>query len=69
MLRDPHYSKKKGFSQQVNYREEPRILKIMDHICKNKGCSRTLLIRQAVSFWLASHSFLSDEEKKDLGVS
>jgi len=41
----------------------------MDRVSKNRGWQRTDLIREAVRTWLANGSHLTDQEKKDLGLS
>ena len=52
----------------VSFREEPRILKIMDRVAKSKGTDRSALYREAARFYLATKSHLTGEEKKDLGI-
>ena len=58
-----------GLTEQVTYRETSRILAILDRICKSRSCDRADLIREAIRFYLASNAHLTQEEKKDLGVS
>jgi len=57
------------FTEQVTFRETKRILAIVDRVSQNRGVQRTDLIRQAIRAWLASESHLTDQEKKDLGIT
>ena len=54
------------FDQTVSFRDEKRILLIVDRIAKNKGTDRSALYREAMRFYLAEASHLTDQEKKDL---
>ena len=59
----------KGKTEVVHYREEERILVILDRVAKNKGTDRSAICREANRFYLASNSHLTAEEKKDLGIN
>jgi metal-responsive CopG/Arc/MetJ family transcriptional regulator len=56
-------------SEVVHYREEQRILTIVDRVAKSKGSDRSTIIRESIRFWLGYNSHLTDQEKKDLGVN
>lgn len=58
-----------SFTEQITFRETKRIVGIIDRVSKNRGWQRTDLIREAVRTWLANGSHLTDQEKKDLGIS
>jgi metal-responsive CopG/Arc/MetJ family transcriptional regulator len=53
----------------ITIKEETRILKIIDRVAKNKGSNRSVVYREAARFFLASNSYLTPEEKKDLGIT
>ena len=55
--------------EPVSFREDDRILKIMDRVAKSKGTDRSAVYREAARFYLASNSHLTPEEKKDLGIN
>jgi metal-responsive CopG/Arc/MetJ family transcriptional regulator len=44
----------------VNFREDPRILKVVDEIAMMKGTDRSALYREAIRFWL------KHEQSRDL---
>ena len=52
--------------ETVNFREEVRILTIVDRVAGNQGQDRSSLYRRAMRFFLASNSHLSEQEKKDI---
>lgn len=56
-------------TEQFTFREVKRIAKIVRRVSKNRGMDVSSLIRQAVRIWLANGSHLTDEEKKDLGIT
>jgi metal-responsive CopG/Arc/MetJ family transcriptional regulator len=55
--------------EPVSFREDQRILKIMDRVAQSKGTDRSAVYREAARFFLASNSHLTSDEKKDLGVA
>jgi len=55
--------------EDVHFKEEKRILAIVDRVAKNKGSDRSAMYREAIRTWLASNSHLTDQEKKDLGFN
>jgi metal-responsive CopG/Arc/MetJ family transcriptional regulator len=54
--------------EPVSYREEKRILDIVDRVASSRGTDRSAIIREATRFWLAANSLLPEQEKKDLGA-
>jgi metal-responsive CopG/Arc/MetJ family transcriptional regulator len=55
-------------SEQISFRDCKRIVMKVDDIAEKKGTDRSAMYRQAMRFWLAANSHLTDEEKKALGV-
>ena len=53
---------------KVNLREEDRILMIVDRVAKNRGSDRSSVYREAVRYYLAANSLLTEQEQIDLGV-
>jgi metal-responsive CopG/Arc/MetJ family transcriptional regulator len=56
-------------TEPVSFREDLRILRLMDRVAKSKGTDRSAVYREAARFYLASKSHLTAEEKKDLGIT
>ena len=53
--------------ENIHFREDERILFIVDRLAKNKGSDRSAVYREAIRYYLAANSHLTDQEKKDLG--
>jgi hypothetical protein len=58
-----------ALSEVVSFKEDLRILRIMDRVAKSKGSDRSALYREAARFFLGCKSYLTVEEKKDLGIT
>jgi metal-responsive CopG/Arc/MetJ family transcriptional regulator len=56
-------------TEHVSFRDSRRIIIKVDDIAEKKGTDRSALYREAIRFWLAANSHLTDEEKKALGVN
>lgn len=56
-------------SEQISFRDAKRIVTKVDDIAEKKGTDRSALYREAMRFWLATNSHLTDEEKKALGIN
>lgn len=54
------------FDETVSFRDEKRILVIVGRLAKNKGTDRSALYREAMRFYLAEASHLTEQERKDL---
>jgi metal-responsive CopG/Arc/MetJ family transcriptional regulator len=52
----------------VLFRDEERIINLVDEVTSNKGIDRSDFIREAIRKRLADLSFFSEEVKKALGV-
>lgn len=57
-----------GKEKYVAFREEERIVKLLDSIAADKGIDRSDFIREAIRKRLAEMSFFSDKTKKALGA-
>ena len=55
-----------ALTEQVSLWEDPRILKFVDRVANSKGSNRSVVIREAIRFFLGCKSYLTVEEKKDL---
>ena len=46
------------WSEPVSFRDDPRILGIVDRVAERKGTDRSALYRAAIRFWLEEHEGL-----------
>ncbi len=53
----------------VVFREERKLVSVIDRIALNKGINRSDFIREAIRKRLAEIGFLSDDSKKALGMT
>ena len=58
----------KRYRELVHFREDERILKIIDRLAKNRGTDRSGVYREAVRYYLAANSHLTEQEQIDVGV-
>jgi len=58
----------KRFTECVSFREDKRILTILDRVARNKGTDRSGVYRESVRYFLAAKSLLTEQEQIDLGV-
>lgn len=42
----------RNFTEAVSFREDRRVLKVVDRICRRSGSDRSAIYREAVRFWL-----------------
>ncbi len=50
----------------MSFRESKRIVGIVDRIAGNRGTDRSGIYREAIRYWLADNSYLTDQEKQDV---
>ena len=58
---------KAKFTEPVSFREDKRILEIVDGAAAARGCNRTAIYREAIRQFLASLGLLDEETMKLLG--
>ncbi len=65
----PHYNATKGFDEPVSFREDPRVLNVVDGLARRRGSDRSALYREAIRYWLEEKehikldSFLGPKEE------
>jgi len=52
----------------ITFKEERRVVNILDEVVREKGIDRSDFIREAIRSRLANLSFFSEDAKKALGV-
>ena len=58
----------KRYKEFVHLKEEERTVAIVDRVAKSKGSDRSGVYREAVRYYLAANSLLTEQEQIDLGV-
>lgn len=59
---------RRRYTETVSFREDTRILTMVDRVARNKGSDRTALYREAIRYYLAANSHLTEQEQTDLGA-